>query len=123
MRKLPTRQVHLDFHTSPCIPGVAAQFDKAQFQAALKEGNLNSITVFAKCHHGYCYYPTRVGTMHPTMRRDFDLTGAMIDAAHEIGVAAPIYITTGFSVLDAETHPEWRMCDEDGNPRANNIDP
>ena len=123
MRKLPTRQVHLDFHTSPCIPGVAAQFDKAQFQAALKEGNLNSITVFAKCHHGYCYYPTRIGTMHPTMRRDFDLTGAMIDAAHEIGVAAPIYITTGFSVLDAETHPEWRMCDADGNPRINNIDP
>ena len=91
MRAMPSRQVHLDFHTSPLIPGVGSQFDKAQFQAALKEGNLNSITVFAKCHHGYCYYPTKVGTIHPTMDPDFDLTGAMVDAAHEIGVAAPIY--------------------------------
>ena len=38
MRKLPTRQVHLDFHTSPLIPGVGAQFDKTQFQQALREG-------------------------------------------------------------------------------------
>ena len=117
MRKMPTRQVHLDFHTSPHIPGVGEKFDKAQFQAALKEGNLNSITVFAKCHHGVCYYPTKVGTIHPTMDPDFDLTGAMIDAAHEIGVAAPVYITAGWSVLDAENHPEWHMCDKDGTHR------
>ena len=105
MRKLPARQVHLDFHTSPHIPGVGSRFDKAQFQAALKEGNVNSITVFAKCHHGYCYYPTRVGTQHPTMQPGFDLTGAMIEAAHEIGVAAPVYITAGWSALDAQRHP------------------
>jgi len=123
MRKLPTRQVHLDFHTSPFIPGVGEQFDKAQFQAALKEGNLNSITVFAKCHHGCCYYPTKVGTMHPTLAPDFDLTGAMIDAAHEIGVAAPIYITAGWSVLDAAAHPEWCMRNADGSKRVNNTDP
>lgn len=116
MRTLPSRQVHLDFHTSPHIPGVGSRFDKAQFQAALKEGNVNSITVFAKCHHGYCYYPTRVGTQHPTMKPGFDLTGAMADAAHEIGVAAPLYITTGFSALDAEEHPEWLMLDRDGRP-------
>lgn len=120
MRKLPTRQVHLDFHTSPFIPGVGEQFDKAQFQAALKEGNLNSITIFAKCHHGYCYYPTQVGTQHPTMDPGFDLTGAMIEAAHEIGVAAPIYITAGFSALDAEQHPEWCACNPDGSRRQCN---
>lgn len=123
MRKLPSRQVHLDFHTSPDIPGVGRFFDKGQFQAALKEGNLNSITVFAKCHHGLCYYPTKVGTQHPTMDPNFDLTGAMVDAAHEIGVAAPIYITTGFSVLDAEKHPEWCMRDANGAIRQPAVDP
>lgn len=123
MRKLPSRQVHLDFHTSPCIPGVGQAFDKAQFQAALKEGNLNSITVFAKCHHGLCYYPTKIGKPHPTMQPDFDLTGAMVDAAHEIGVHAPIYITAGWSVHDAETHPEWAMCGADRKPLLSNIDP
>ncbi len=123
IRSMPSRQVHLDFHTSPHIPGLGQQFDKAQFQAALKEGNINSITVFAKCHHGYCYYPTKVGTQNPHMAPDFDLTGAMIEAAHEIGVAVPVYITAGWSALDAEQHPEWAMCDKEGNRRATNIDP
>ena len=123
MRKLPTRQVHLDFHTSPFIPDVGKQFDKKQFQQALIEGNLNSITVFAKCHHGYCYFPTKVGTQHPTMEPGFDLTGAMVDAAHEIGVDAPIYITAGWSVKDAEEHPQWCMCNKDGSKRTNEFDP
>ncbi|MBQ4157317.1 MAG: beta-galactosidase, partial [Clostridia bacterium] len=123
MRKMPSRQVHLDFHTSPMIPGVGEKFDKAQFQKALAEGNLNSITVFAKCHHGYCYYPTNVGTQHPTMDKSQDLTGLMVEAAHEIGVAAPIYITAGWSALDAEAHPEWLMCDKNGAPRMTNVDP
>lgn len=122
MRKLPTRQVHLDFHTSPLIPSVGEQFDKQQFQAALRAGNVNSVTVFAKCHHGYCYYPTKVGTQHPTMKPGFDLTGAMIDAAHEIGVDAPIYITAGWSVLDSESHPEWCMRHADGTMQTMNVD-
>lgn len=123
MRKLPTRQVHLDFHTSALIPGVGSRFDKQQFQQALKEGNLNSITVFAKCHHGLCYYPTRVGTPHPSMPEGFDLTGAMIEAAHEIGVAAPVYITMGWSVQDALEHPEWCACREDGSVAYTRTDP
>lgn len=122
MRRLPTRQVHLDFHTSQFITGVGEKFDKKQFQQALKEGNVNSVTVFAKCHHGYCYYPTTVGTQHPTMQQGFDLTGAMVDAAHEIGVDAPIYITAGWSVLDSETHPEWCMRNEDGSIQTMNVD-
>lgn len=67
---------------------------------------MQSITVFAKCHSGYCYYPTKVGTMSPNL--DFDLTGAWIEAAHEIGVKAPVYITAGWCALDAEQHPDWR---------------
>jgi hypothetical protein len=49
---LPTRQVHLDFHTSEFIPGIGEKFDKKQFQEALKLGHVNQINIFAKCHHG-----------------------------------------------------------------------
>ena len=123
MRSIPARQVHLDFHTSPLIPGVGSRFDKTEFQNALKTGNVNSITIFAKCHHGYCYYPTKVGTVHPTLPEGFDLTGAMMDAAHEIGVAAPVYITAGWSALDAQTHPEWVSRDVEGNLRVAHLEP
>ena len=116
MNAHPYRQVHLDFHTSPDIPGIGAGFSKENFQAALKKGNVDSITVFAKCHHGVCYYPTEIGTVHPEL--SFDLTGAMVDAAHEIGVKAPIYITAGWSDLDAVQHPEWIAVDGNGKQMA-----
>lgn len=110
--ELPRRQVNLDFHTSGSIEQIGAQFSKEDFQNALRLGNVNSVTMFAKCHHGYCYYPTRVGTMHPHL--EFDLLGQMLDAAHEIGVRAPIYITAGWSALDARRRPDWRARTADG---------
>ena len=42
------RQVHLDFHTSEHIEDIGKKFDKKQFQTALKEGHINSITLFSK---------------------------------------------------------------------------
>ena len=110
---LPRRQVHLDFHTSGCIEKIGAEFSREDFQNALRQGDVSSITVFAKCHHGYCYYPTKLGTMHPHL--DFDLLGQMLNAAHEIGVKIPIYITAGWSALDAQQHPEWRSKCADGS--------
>lgn len=115
------RCVHLDFHTSPDIPGIGSNFDKKQFQDALKCAHLESITVFAKCHHGLCYYPTKVGTMHPNL--NFDLLGEMIDAAHEVGVKAPVYITAGWSDLDATEHPEWMAVLQNGKYALDNFDP
>ena len=58
MLALASRQVHLDFHTSEGIPGVGRKFDKKQWQKALRLGGINSVTVFAKCHHGWSYHPT-----------------------------------------------------------------
>ncbi len=120
MRPILARQVHLDFHTSEHIPDVGARFDKRQWQEALKLGRVNWINIFAKCHHGWSYYPTRVGAMHPTLT--FDLLGAQLEACHEIGVRAPIYYTVGWSVHDAVTHPEWCVRRPDGGIAATNWD-
>ena len=109
----PTRQVHLDFHTSEFIENIGAQFDKQQFQEALRLGKLNQINIFAKGHHSWSYYPTKVGRQHPHL--NFDLLGAEIEACHEIGVKCPIYFTVGWSANDAEQHPEWVNRNPDGS--------
>ena len=121
MRRMPSRQVHLDFHTGP-IAGIGSHFDKKQFQEALKLGHINSMTVFGKCHHGYHYFPTQVGTLHPGLEPGRDLAGEMMDACHEIGVFAPLYLTLGWSALDAEQHPEWVARDKNGAKMGNNFD-
>ncbi|MBR3969137.1 MAG: beta-galactosidase trimerization domain-containing protein [Clostridia bacterium] len=99
------RQVHLDFHTSEKIEGIGSAFSKENFQQMLKKGHVDSITVFSKCHHGWSYHPTKVNKMHPHL--NFDLLGAQIEAAHEIGVKAPVYISAGFDEKTAMAHPEW----------------
>jgi len=113
MIRQPARQIHLDFHTSEYISGVGKSFSRENFQNALKLGNVNSINVFAKCHHSWCYFPSKTGRMHPAL--NFDLLGEMMDAAHEIGVRAPVYITVGWSSNDAEAHPEWVVKNRDGS--------
>ncbi|MBQ8546775.1 MAG: beta-galactosidase trimerization domain-containing protein [Clostridia bacterium] len=101
--------VHLDFHTSPDIQGIGEKFNKEEFAKALKEAHVDSITVFAKCHHGYTYYPSKVSTMHPHLK--FNLLKEQIDACHSVGIKAPIYITMGWSKKDADEHPEWHQID------------
>lgn len=99
------RQVHLDFHTSEAISGIGKSFDKKQFQQMLQAGHVDSITVFAKCHHGWAYHPTTANEMHPGLT--FDLLGAMIEAAHEINVKTPVYISAGLDEKLARKHPDW----------------
>lgn len=100
------RQVHLDFHTSEKIPGIGSAFSKKQFQEMLIKGHVDSITVFSKCHHGWAYHPTKANEMHPEL--SFDLLGAQIEAAHEIGVKTPVYLSAGLDEKGAVAHPEWR---------------
>jgi hypothetical protein len=105
-KSLPFRQIHLDFHTSPHITGIGSKWDKAAWQKTLQEACVDSVTLFAKCHHGWSYHPTKVGKMHPHL--DFDLLKAQVEACREIGVQTPIYLSAGVDNLASDEHPEWR---------------
>lgn len=106
------RQVHLDFHTSEVIPNIGKHFSKKQFQDMLQLGHVDSITVFAKCHHGWAYHATQVSEMHPGL--SVDLLEAMIAAAHEIHVKTPVYVSAGLDERMADIHPEWLVRDASG---------
>ncbi len=113
MESLPLRQVHLDFHTAPLIPEIGADFDPAEFSRTLQAARVNSISVFAKCHHGYSYYPTQVGTPHPHLQRD--LLGEMVAACHQSGIRVQAYTTVVWDELAWAEHPEWRQIFPDGS--------
>ena len=103
------RCVHLDFHTSPFIDGVGERFDKKKFTETIRDAHVDLVTVFAKCHHGYTYYPSKIAPMHPGLK--FNLLKEEIEAIHAAGAKAPIYITAGWSKKDADEHPEWHQKD------------
>jgi hypothetical protein len=102
----PLRQVHLDFHTSPWIPDVASEFDATAFAETFQRARVNSVTLFAKCHHGQCYYPTQTGTAHPALAGR-DLLGEQLQALHRLGIRGPIYTPVVWEEDVAQRHPEW----------------
>jgi hypothetical protein len=112
--ELPFRQVHLDFHTSELIPAVGAEFDAREFAATLKAAHVNSINVFAKCHHGYAYYDTKIATRHPTLQGD--LLGGMVTACRAEGIHVLYYYSLVWDVLASRRHPEWLALTPEGKP-------
>lgn len=107
-RPLRYRHIHLDFHTSEAIPDVGSQFDANRFGAVLSDARVDSITLFGRGHHGWCYYPTEVGKSHPNLTRP-DLLGDMIEACRTEGIEVAIYHTVQWDELTAREHPEWRV--------------
>lgn len=105
-KPLRYRQIHLDFHTSEHIPGIGSAFDPDDFVGTLKAAHVDSVTIFAKCHHGWSYYPTKVGAPHPELTRD--LMGEMVTALSAADIECPIYISVQWDERNARIHPEWR---------------
>lgn len=112
---LRSRQIHLDFHTSPDIPGIGADFDPDEFAATLKKAHVNSITCFARCHHGMLYYQSKKfpERIHPNLVRP-NLLPDQIEACHKQGIRVPIYVTVQWDEYSADRHRDWLHIDEDG---------
>jgi len=114
MKPIPFRDVHLDFHTSEYIKDVGVDFDPEEFARTLIDAHVNTICIFARCHHGYCYYPTKVGVVHPGLKRR-DLLGEMIEALKAHNISVGVYTTVAWDELNARLHPEWRQIKPDKN--------
>ncbi len=110
--KIPYRQIHLDFHTSPYIGEIGEDFVREEFAGILTKAHVNSINLFAKCHHGMYYYPTKIGTMHPNL--GFDLFGEQVRACREHGIRPIAYTCAAWNEDWADRHPEWLVVDTDG---------
>jgi len=112
MRKIPVRQIHLDFHTSPDIPDIGADFDIDEFTNTLSSAKVEAINLFAKCHHGWFYYPTKIGKEHPHLKTN--LLQGQIDACNKAGIKYGIYTCVGWNENTANEHPEWLVINPDG---------
>ncbi|MDN6748917.1 MAG: beta-galactosidase, partial [Staphylococcus equorum] len=110
---LASRQVHLDFHTGKLPYDLGKNFNKTDFQETLQSSHINSITLTGRDHHGWVYYQSQNFIQHPQLgKRDF--LKEQVDACHEIGIKAPIYLTAGWDAYSASKYPEWLERQIDG---------
>ncbi|HEY3379392.1 MAG TPA: family 10 glycosylhydrolase [Armatimonadota bacterium] len=105
------RQIHLDFHTPGCVT-VGDKFNAVEFFDTLEAADVNSITPFALCHHGYSYFDTRTGCKHPGLA--FDLFGAIAEEAARRKMELLAYFSQNVNEVQAARHPEWHALQADG---------
>lgn len=113
------RQVHLDFHNSPYIDNLGNEFDAEEFASTVEKAKINSITCFARCHHGMLYYDSKLfpELVHPNLKNK-NLLKEQIEACHARDIRVPIYTTVMWDDYMAKNHPEWLAIDENESPIA-----
>ncbi len=94
---------------------VADQFSAKAFFDTLEAARVNSISFFAKCHHGYSYFKSEIGTPHPGMTTR-DLFGEAAAEAQQRGMGFLAYFSLNVDEVVAEAHPEWVAQFKDGTP-------
>ncbi len=105
MKNLPFRQINLDFHTSEWMPDVGSEFSEGNFKEALTVGHISSITLFAKCHHGWSYFPSKVNAMHPTLKTN--LLDRQLSVCEKLGVRTQIYLSVGLDERKVNKYPQF----------------
>jgi len=107
----PWRKIHLDFHNSRHMPHIGETFDPDAFVETLRQGHVDAVTVFAKDMHGYFYYPSVFGPVHPGLSRD--LLGEQVAACRAHGIRVYAYYCVTWDNYLAEHHPEWLVWKRD----------
>ncbi|WP_448540461.1 beta-galactosidase trimerization domain-containing protein [Roseiflexus sp.] len=107
----PWRKIHLDFHNSHHIPRIGERFNPDEFGDRLRAAHVDAIVVFAKDMHGYFYYPTAYGPVHPGL--SFDMLGMQVEACRKRNIRVYAYYCTTWDNYLAEQHPEWLVWKRD----------
>ena len=110
------RRIHIDFHTSEKIEGIGAHFSEEEFIAMLHRAQADSVTLFAKCHHGNFYYKDTAFRPHPHLATD--LLPRQLVACKKAGVRALVYVSAGVDQQTAYEHPEWLYAEREPLPEG-----
>lgn len=101
-------RILIDNHITDDDPSFMSTFDPRAYVSLVKSAGMDAAMVYACCHNGNCYYPTKVGHMHINLGGR-DIFGETINLLRQNGVAPVAYYTTIYHNQSAKTHPGWRM--------------
>jgi hypothetical protein len=98
------RELHVDAHFSQ-VERPYETFEAGAAADMFANAGFQMVSYFAVCNARYSYYPTRIGVVHPGLKRDF--TGEMTAALKKHGVRVLAYVSAGPDRRYASEHPEW----------------
>ena len=103
----------IDNHITEDDPVFLTKFDPRHYVDMVQTAGVEAAMVYACCHNGNCYYPTRVGHMHCNLGGR-DIFGETVNLLRQSGIHPIAYYTSVFHNQSAKDHPAWRMQDVNG---------
>jgi hypothetical protein len=111
------RRAVVDMHITADDERFMSQYDPDVYVAMVKKSRAGSAVVYAHSHVGLCYFPTRVGTMHPGLKGR-DILAEVIERCHANDIAVVAYASAIFDTWAYRNHPDWKITGHDGQPVA-----
>lgn len=103
-----------DMHIDGWDERFLSEFDPQEYLNNLKAGGINTAMLYFQSHAGWCYYPTRVGQIHPAFEKQPDRMKRLVDLCHENGISVVGYYSLNYNTQEHDRHPEWRMLKANG---------
>ncbi len=107
----------IDNHITDDDPSFMSRFDPAGYVSLVKSAGIDAAMVYACCHNGNCYYPSRIGHMHANLHGR-DIFGEVVTLLRQAGITPVAYYTVIYHNHSATNHPEWRMQDINGEQHS-----
>jgi len=106
-------KLHPDFHVPGEITDIGQGFDGMTYAKTLKKHVVDTIVVFAKCHYGFSYYPTSIGTVHPGLAKD--LVHEIAEGAKAQDLECVCYYSVFLDTAAIVKNPSWRLQPKRGH--------
>ena len=103
----------IDNHITDINPGFMSKFDSEEYVKQVKKSGVESSMVYATCHNGNCYYPSKIGHIHKNLKED--IFGKVIEGLNREGIIPIAYYTVLHHNDFAKRFPETSMKDNLGN--------
>jgi hypothetical protein len=108
------RKVHILYVSPQWVAARGERFDAQEYVRRLKDAGITVIQVYAKDHHGVCYYPCSLGLPYPR-----DIMRELHEACREAGLRIMAYFSVCFDNYALGLFPEWRIATASGEaPRS-----
>lgn len=85
-----------------------SEYDPIAMADLYLRARATAVMFVCKTLNGWCFWPTRVGEMHPRLEGR-DVVGETIAALRERDIAACAYYSVIFDNHPAERHPDWQV--------------
>lgn len=102
------RRMLVDMHIVDWEDDFLADFDAERMGDLYQAAGLTSVMFYCQSHVGLCYWPTKHGKMHASLKGR-DLVGETLAALRRRDLAACGYFSVVFDNWAFLEHPEWRQ--------------